>query len=174
MGSHESAKAGKTEWLTPPEIIEGLGSFDLDPCSPVNRPWATAKKHYTEKDDGLSKDWKGFVWCNPPYGLEAADWLKKLKEHGNGIALIFARTETAMFFDHVWEDASALFFFSGRLFFYHVSGKRADSNGGAPSVLIAYGDEAAERLKNFNRSGIYIDLKDLRLLGHIERKHKIK
>jgi hypothetical protein len=33
-------------WLTPPTIIQSLGEFDLDPCSPINRPWNTAKNHY--------------------------------------------------------------------------------------------------------------------------------
>jgi len=27
-----------------------MGKFDLDPCSPIKRPWDTAKKHYTELD----------------------------------------------------------------------------------------------------------------------------
>jgi hypothetical protein len=40
-------ETGKDEWLTPPEIIKSLGEFDLDPCSPINRPWDTAKNHYT-------------------------------------------------------------------------------------------------------------------------------
>ena len=37
-------------WLTPPSIITSLGEFDLDPCSPINRPWPTAKEHYTIED----------------------------------------------------------------------------------------------------------------------------
>lgn len=32
------------EWLTPLPIIEALEVFDLDPCAPIVRPWATAKK----------------------------------------------------------------------------------------------------------------------------------
>lgn len=39
IGSHHSHKMGKDEWLTPPQIIKALGGFDLDPCSPINRPW---------------------------------------------------------------------------------------------------------------------------------------
>ena len=42
---------------------------------------------------------------NPPYGSETPKWLKKLSEHGNGIALIYARTETRMFFNYVWDKA---------------------------------------------------------------------
>ena len=83
---------GKDEWLTPPEIIKALGSFELDPCSPINRPWDTAAKHYTIEDNGLSLPWHGRVWMNPPYGDATEMWMQRLAEHGNGIALIFART----------------------------------------------------------------------------------
>ena len=140
IGGHQRAFRGKTnEWLTPPNIITALGEFDLDPCSPVVRPWDTAKKHYHIEDDGLAQKWEGRVWLNPPYGNEAEDWLKRLAEHGNGIALIFARTETAMFFDWCWNKANSMLFLKGRLFFHTVDGARAKHNGGAPSVLIAYG-----------------------------------
>jgi hypothetical protein len=37
----------KDEWLTPQFIVQALGAFDLDPCAPVNRPWDTARTHYT-------------------------------------------------------------------------------------------------------------------------------
>lgn len=138
----------KDEWLTPPEILQELGPFDLDPCAPINRPWDTAVKHYTIYDNGLSQPWHGRVWCNPPYGLEAARWLDRLADHGNGIALIFARTETKMFFDHVWRRADAVLFIEGRLHFHHVDGSRAKGNSGAPSCLIAHGEENALRLKD--------------------------
>jgi len=47
-------KINKTnEWLSPPEIVKVLGPFDLDPCSPVYRPWPTAREHYTIIDNGL-------------------------------------------------------------------------------------------------------------------------
>ncbi len=50
IGSHQSAKMKKDEWLTPPSILELLGDFDLDPCAPINRPWSMAKNHFTIKD----------------------------------------------------------------------------------------------------------------------------
>lgn len=139
MGSHQSASMVKDEWLTPPELITKLGQFDLDPCSPINRPWDTALNHFNIEDNGLNKDWFGRVWLNPPYGNQTDIWLNKLSEHGNGIALIFARTETDTFFKQVWEKANAVLFIKGRLYFHHVSGERAKSNAGAPSCLIAYG-----------------------------------
>lgn len=69
MGGHQSQRMIKDEWLTPPSIIRSLGAFDMDPCSPLNRPWDTAENHYTIEDDGLSKPWTGRVWCNPPLPL---------------------------------------------------------------------------------------------------------
>ncbi|PXX26262.1 DNA N-6-adenine-methyltransferase Dam [Thalassospira sp. 11-3] len=158
IGSHQSAKMKKDEWLTPPEIIKALGDFDLDPCAPITRPWEMAVKHYTINDNGLSKEWTGRVWCNPPYGLEANKWLKKLNEHGNGIALIFARTETKMFFDWVWHKATAVKFIEGRLHFHHVDGTRAKAKAGAPSVLIAYGKENAEILEKCGIKGKFLRL----------------
>lgn len=150
-------ETGKDEWLTPPDIIKSLGEFDLDPCSPINRPWNTAKNHYTIENDGLSKQWNGRVWCNPPYGNQTKDWLQKCKQHGNCIVLIFARTETRMFFDHIWNDADALFFFKGRLKFHHIDGTQSQS-AGAPSVLVAYGEENKQKLKQFNYKGKFIEL----------------
>jgi hypothetical protein len=151
IGGHQSPKMKNDEWLTPPEIIKVLGPFDLDPCSPINRPWDTARKHYSILDDGLSSPWAGRVWCNPPYGKEAEVWLKKLADHGNGIALIFARTETEMFFSQVWGRASSILFIKGRLYFYYVDGTKAKANSGAPSCLVAYGQDNVAALE---RSGI--------------------
>lgn len=137
----------------PPELVKSLGSFDLDPCSPINRPWDTARKHFSKLDDGLAQKWEGRVWLNPPYGLEAAKWLERLVIHGNGIALIFARTETDMFFRYVWEKANAILFLKGRIYFHYVDGTRASANSGAPSCLIAYGEENVEALKDSGVSG---------------------
>lgn len=115
MGGHHSHRMGTDEWLTPPEILEALGPFDLDPCAPSTRPWPMAAQHYSKEDDGLLRPWEGRVWLNPPYGLEAERWLRRLAIHGNGIALIFARTETEAFFSQVWERADAILFLRGRL-----------------------------------------------------------
>lgn len=136
----------KDEWLTPPEILCALGSFDLDPCAPIRRPWEIAEKHYTIEDNGLVRAWRGRVWLNPPYGQQTGRWLFRLAEHGNGIALIFARTETRMFFEYVWNRADAVLFIEGRLHFHHIDGRRAAGNSGAPSCLVAYGKDNAALL----------------------------
>lgn len=156
--SFERTKKGKDEWLTPPYILEALRKFDLDPCSPIKRVWQTADFHFTKSDNGLAKKWFGRVWCNPPYGNKAQKWLAKCVKHKNAIALVFARTETKMFFKYVWEKADAVLFIKGRLKFYHNSGTQGDS-AGAPSVLVAYSKANVKALLKSKISGIFIQLR---------------
>jgi hypothetical protein len=155
---NEATVSGTDVWLTPPAILRALGEFDLDPCSSVGRPWDTAKHHYTIEDDGLAQEWFGRVWCNPPYGPGMAPFLKRMVEHGNGIVLIFARTETRAFFEYIWDKADALLFIKGRLRFHTPDGKVA-STAGSPSVLIAYGEENVKALEKCGINGklVYLD-----------------
>lgn len=158
--THEKGYQGGTNiWLTPRTIIEKLGPFDLDPCAVSEpRPWPTASRHIVESEDGLRSEWgrEEFVWCNPPYGPHTAAWLKKLSAHnGGGIALVFARTETRAFFDEVWPKASAILFVRGRLKFWTPEGNEGQS-AAAPSVLIAYGEKASERLANASSLGKFM------------------
>jgi len=146
-------RGASDEWLTPPEIISALGPFDLDPCAPVVRPWPTAARHFTVADDGLSREWDGFVWCNPPFGPEAGRWLDRLAMYGCGIALVPARTETRWFHEHVWPWATGVLFLRRRPHFHYVDGSRAKGNSGAPICLVAYGYQALERLKSSGLAG---------------------
>lgn len=194
MDTSFDRQTDSVEWYTPPHIVESIGrtfrngrgdTFDLDPCAPTphnlgklgvlfpqpGQPFA--KAYYAKEHDGLNRDWKGRVWLNPPYGREMAAWMKKLSLHSNGIALIFARTETQAFFNHVWGKASGMFFLKGRLKFLHwqeVGPDEFDSAGfhpsknsaGAPSVLISYDTEDswenAAALKNCGLPGYFVDL----------------
>lgn len=156
MNTAFETKDNKDEWLTPPYIWKALGHFDMDPCQPINPPWFIADTGYDINDDGLARIWKGFVWCNPPYGKQTPLWLKKMAEHNNGIALIFARTDTRMFHDYVF-NADAILFIKGRLSFYDVHGVKGGT-AGAPSCLVAYGDEAVKRLENCGINGKLVRL----------------
>lgn len=163
MGSLQSARSETDSWLTPPALIEALGgadSFDLDPASLAERPWPTARTHYTEAENGLILPWFGRVWLNPPYSTAlVARFLGRMAAHDRGTALIFARTETDSFHRFVWAAASALLFLRGRLNFHHVDGRRAEANGGAPSVLIAYGEEDREILAAAPIDGAFVALR---------------
>lgn len=177
IGSHHSARAGTTTWLTPPEIITDLGgwqSFDLDPCAaPEPRPWRTARHMNAQSDgDGLSIDWQGRVWLNPPYSSsEIEAWLKRLADHGTGTALIFARTETAAFHRQIWDRAHGLLFLKGRLHFHDAHGVRAAANAGAPSVLCAFGEEGRDRLAAAEVLGAFVPLRFARfaVVAHLDQ-----
>lgn len=146
---------GAVEWLTPPAILKALGTFDLDPCAPINRPWDIATRHYTVADDGLSLPWSGRVWLNPPYDQLAERWLERLAEHGDGIALIFARTDTKAFHDQIWGKADALLFIRGRVQFCRPDGTPG-TRCGAPSVLAAYGHGNVGALRNNSALGYFV------------------
>lgn len=163
IGAHHKPVMLKDEWLTPPEVIDAVGgpqSFDLDPCAPLTRPWDMAKAHYTITDNGLLKPWFGRVWFNPPYGGPAivTPWMRRMAEHGVGTALLFARTETDMFFETVWYAAHAVLFLRGRLHFHHGDGSRADNNSGGPSALVAYGEADAKILQACRLPGQFVPL----------------
>ncbi len=157
MSGHQRGYIGKNQtWLTPPKLIKALGTFELDPCCPNKMPWATAETMFRPKDDGLWREWFGRVWLNPPYGPNTGEWLKKLAEHNNGTALIFARTETEMFFEHVWSKATTILFLKGRLHFHYEDGSRAKANAGAPSCLVAYdNDDPSNPYPRLNSSWLH-------------------
>lgn len=154
MGSHQSAVMQSDTWLTPPEILSALGQFDCDPCCPPVMPWPTASVMYST--DGLGKPWTGRVWLNPPYSREAVKWLRKMAQHGRGTALVFARTETEWFFETVWRAAAAVLFLEGRIHFHRADGSRAKANAGAPSCLVAYGEEDARILRECGIAGQFV------------------
>ena len=166
MSGHHSARPTTETWLTPPSILSALGEFDLDPCASLDRPWDTAKKHFTIEDNGLLQRWDGRVWLNPPYTASTiGKWLGRMAEHNFGTALIFARTETAAFHRHVWESCSGLLFLEGRLNFHHADGSQARANAGAPSVLCAYGNDDFERLAECGIAGSLVVLRVPRLFA---------
>ncbi len=73
--NHRAGGTGVNEWYTPQDYIEAarfvLGEIDLDPAThAVAQDWIQAKEFFTEQDDGLTKEWHGRVWLNPPYSRE--------------------------------------------------------------------------------------------------------
>lgn len=140
-------------WLTPPDLIDKLGVFDLDPCCPNNLKWSTAKNYYSldNGQDGLELEWFGRVWLNPPYS-NWVDFIKKLKDHGNGIAFIFARTETRGFFNHIWYDADSIFFIKKRVRLLKSDGITFGMSP-APSVLVCYGKNNTDSIINSGIDG---------------------
>jgi hypothetical protein len=140
-------------WLTPQYFFDELGEFDLDPCAaPSPRPFDTAKTMYELPTNGLEQDWLGRVWLNPPYGKEAKDWLEKLEAHGNGIALIFARTDTKWLQPVL--ERNGLFLLLGRVKFLKPDGS-SDTNAGSPSILVPFGRKNIGAILSSNLPGIW-------------------
>ena len=125
--------SSKTDlWSTPQDFFDKLNDefdFDLDPCSTHEN--AKCKKHYTKEENGLIQDWGGHkVFCNPPYGRELKDWVKKCSEESKKsntliVMLIPSRTDTSYFHDYIYKKAKEIRFIRGRL-------KFGDSKNAAP------------------------------------------
>ena len=123
---HVTFNSGNNEWYTPEKYIdlarEVLGAIDLDPAScELANETVKAERFYSEQDDGLTKEWTGRVWMNPPYGSDLIGQFteKFAKEYtaGNiteGIVLVNNATETA-WFCNMMTAASAVVFPRGRI-----------------------------------------------------------
>lgn len=147
------------DWQTPPHIIKALGKFDLDPCASTDQHHRTAETMWTVDDGGFLRTWRGRVWLNPPYGKYTTQWVRRLGDHGDGIALVFARVDTSLFQDEIFVRATGLLFLRKRLFFIQRDGTRAKSSGGAPSVLVAYGEANMQALRLSGLKGSLVDLR---------------
>ena len=84
--------------------------------------------------------------------------MRRMAEHGNGVLLIFARTETKSFQEYCWRRADGMLFMAGRIRF-RLPGGGIAGPAGAPSVLIAYGKDNATALEQSGIDGYFIPLK---------------
>jgi len=154
MGIHESL--GKSdEWYTPPYIFQALkAKFDLDVASPGPRtvPWIPARYHMML--DSLEREWKGFIWMNPPYGCRNGikPWVKKFIEHGNGIALVPDRT-SAPWWQFTAHNVEGILFVSPKIKFLNEKGipGKSPANG---SCLVGIGKKAISALGRASSLGI--------------------
>jgi phage N-6-adenine-methyltransferase len=146
VSSWESTGASD-EWYTPKGVFDALGcQFDLDVAAPQRNTHVPARQCFTETDDGLRCNWRGFVWMNPPFGRRNAlvPWLAKFFDHGNGIALVPDRT-SAPWFQDAFTKADAVLF-TRKLRFLRPDG----SEGKSPScgtALLASGERAVAALR---------------------------
>ena len=147
------------KWVVPKEIITKLGEFDLDVFAPFNRPWDSAKKHFTIIDDGLKKPWQGRVFCNPPDGRLTSLWLEKCTNYGNCIAMVYAKTDTSYYQNIIMKNAYAILYIKGRVKFHYNDGTQADS-APLPSILVAFDSKNANALENCGIKGSFIRLKN--------------
>lgn len=139
-------------WQTPDHIVEAFGKFDLDPCANAIKPTRLAAVGFTEAIDGLKQLWTGRVWMNPPYGKALRVWLKKLSDHGNGIALCPPRMGSLWFQDSTLQTFGAILFKRGPIAFLGDDMKPVTGNN-ADSIFIAFGKENVEARRNCGIKG---------------------
>ena len=134
-------KSDRTDWETPRELFDRLDlfwHFDLDAAaSDTNHLCAD---YYTKETDGLAHSWAGRrVWCNPPYGKQIADWVRKAYEETRDgqtlvIMLVPARTDTRWYHDYIQGHAAEVKFIRGRL--KYTLGGVAQNSAPFPSMLV--------------------------------------
>ena len=136
MNVHFSSKTDL--WATPQEFFDRYNDtyqFNTDVCaSPEN---AKCAHYFDMATDGLTQDWQGTCWMNPPYGREIGKWMKKAYESSlNGatvVCLVPSRTDTKWFHEyvkHFWH----IEFLEGRLKF-----SESKNSAPFPSMLIYFG-----------------------------------
>ena len=159
-----NSSVSSDEWYTPQWIIEKLGPFDLDPCSPEHRPFDTAIVHMTKQQDGLAMSWGSpsevRVWLNPPYSRPLVEqFVKKMSEHNNGIALLVNRQDNVMWQEVIFPTAASMSFMR-----YRVRFIRPDGSAGQPffgSCLVAWGKHNDQILRQCGIEGKYVVLNRL-------------
>lgn len=129
-------RSGSDEWSTPPDLFaeldRELGPFTLDAAATDAN--ALCPAYFTAADDGLTQEWTGTVWLNPPYS-SIAKWVAKAhqsaQEGATVAVLVPARTDTVWWHEHA-TDAEVRFL-RGRL-------KFGDATSGAPfpSALLIF------------------------------------
>ncbi len=133
-----SKMTGDNEGYTPSEYIEMarrvMGSIDLDPASSdFAQEIVKADRYFTEEDDGLSQDWIGNIWLNPPYENKLiTQFIDKLigeKNIDQAIVLTNNNTDT-QWFKKLYEWSDLICFTTGRINFYKKDGTiSAPTNG---------------------------------------------
>src|SRR5690606_28262780 len=92
-------------WATPPNLFADLNAefgFTLDVCAlPEN---AKCERYFTPEQDGLSQQWEGVCWMNPPYGRDIGKWMQKAYEASQQgvtvVCLVPSRTCSAWWHDY--------------------------------------------------------------------------
>jgi len=153
MSLHEQSVGATSEWYTPPYVFGALGCFfDLDVAHPGTIDWVPCAGYLTH--DGLQRDWRGFVWMNPPFGGRNAlsPWLDKWAQHANGIALVPDRT-SAPWWQTYAPRAERLLFVAPKIRFIGADGKP----GGSPAqgtTLLSIGQRGNDALCRASISGL--------------------
>ena len=129
-------------WETPDHIFElGCDNFDFSPEIDVcaNAQNTKCDLFLSESQNALDQEWQRDFWMNPPYGRQVKDWIRKaylshVKYNVSGLALLFAKTDTAAFHDYIFKKAE-ICFLRGRIHFFK-DGKESIQPAPYPSCFV--------------------------------------
>lgn len=155
MALHEQSVGKTSEWYTPAQVFKAMGVwFDLDVASPTPEPlvWIPADAAFSEAS--LEREWRGFVWMNPPFGGRngIVPWLNKFFDHGNGVALTPDRT-SAPWWQAFARRADAILFVHSKLKFIGADGQPGMSPAQG-TTLFASGPLGRAALDNAADAGL--------------------
>lgn len=148
---HGRKEKASDTYLTPPALVKALGPFDLDPCCPPNMPWKTAKRMISLPEDGLTAQWKGRVWLNPPYS-DVRPWVDKFVAHGSGIALVSAKSTDARWGQALLNGCHSAYWLAGRLLFHKADGSETFGKF-LSNMLVAVSETDANILEMLEQRG---------------------
>ena len=140
---------------TPKWIIDELGAIDLDPCAGLNTQIGKTNWSIERDENGLNKNWFGFVYCNPPFS-QKEEWATRMIHHGEGI-LILPERGSAPWFGPLAEAAGCYFVMGKKINF--VGGPSSNNLG---SCLFPFGLDAKNRLLNSGLPGHFVEVKKFR------------
>jgi len=161
--AHVANNSGNNEWYTPADYIalarEVMGGIDTDPAtSEIANRTVQAAQIFTAEDNGLTKQWSGRVWCNPPYAqpliAEFAEAIASKFEAGEieqACVLVNNGTETG-WFQRMLQAASAVCFPRSRIRFVDPEGNPS----GAPlqgQAVLYLGNEPETFASVFSEKG---------------------
>jgi hypothetical protein len=146
-----AASSGDAQWFTPLEVLEAVrtvfgGSICLDPAScAAAQERVRAKTYFDEQADGLTRDWYGRVFLNPPYASKLIKPFvnKLIAEIGAGrveqaILLANDQTDAAWFQQAV--GAAQVFCFTRSRLSFHSPGRDGSSHI-CNSALFYFGND---------------------------------
>ena len=144
--AHVANNSGNNEWYTPSDYIalarKVMGGIDTDPAtSEIANRTVQAAQIFTAEDNGLTKQWSGRVWCNPPYAqpliAEFAEAIASKFEAGEieqACVLVNNGTETG-WFQRMLQAASAVCFPRSRIRFVDPEGNPSGAPRQGQAVL---------------------------------------
>ncbi|MCX6753685.1 MAG: DNA N-6-adenine-methyltransferase [Candidatus Nomurabacteria bacterium] len=137
--THVSQNSGNNEWYTPKEYVEAarsvMGSIDTDPASSlIANEIVKATQYFTEEQNGITKEWKGNVWMNPPYAQPLISQFTSAvtdkfisSEIDQAVILVNNATETKWFQKMLSVASCGVCFLKRRIKFLNIYGEPTGS-----------------------------------------------